>query len=146
MGLFILSRLAFEKCLHKMLVQKMIQQKWCSRHNLMECPNFSWKTFLISFNERKQPMKENVIFDHHVIWTFDFDCSISFGQASLTAEHQWLTSPEHSESAHCWDWLINFEAGTLLCNSFRSYWFCISWIVLCLGQAFGSVWKCTLDY
>ena len=74
MGLFILSRLAFEKCLHKMLVQKMIQQKWCSRHNLMECPNFSWKTFLISFNERKQPTKENVIFDH-VIWTFDVDCS-----------------------------------------------------------------------
>ena len=139
MGLFILSRLAFEKCLHKMLVQKMIQQKWCSRHNLMECPNFSWKTFLISFNERKQPMKENVIFDH-VIWTFNVDCSKSFGQASLTAEHQWLSHQPWAVRVcsllrlvdQLWGWNTAMQLFQIIL---------ILYLVNCV--TFGSsIWKC----
>ena len=100
-------------------------RKWFSRNDVQDIIWWNVPTFpgkLFSFHS----MKENSQWKKMLSFIMYFDCSISFGQASLTAEHKWLTSPEQSESAHCWDWLITFEAGTLRCNSFRSYWFCIS--------------------
>ena len=121
-------------------------RKWFSRNDVQDIiwwnvPTFPGKLFSFhSMKENSQWKKMLSLIMYFgrfwllkIIWTSLFDC---WTQVS----HQpWAVRV-------CSLLRLVDKLWTLLCNSFRSYWFCILWIVLRLGQAFGSVWKCTLDY